>query len=164
MRLEEVYFKYEYHPLDAKLHPRNIEESNATITGIVDKIKKYENEYGRKIKVCYHKYRYIPENLKEMPDLNQNLAGIITGATFHSTSLKERFNEWLTDDTYKWNPKLGHVVYGEIETNFDESTKKLSEIKLTLIFNPKFVNPKLNNPKLWGEYEGLARIIQESEI
>jgi hypothetical protein len=149
-----AYEKFEYDILRARIEPKSkltsagdtkkklsplshftLEESNKTITDLVEKIKNYELDHGRKMRITYYK------------SINTKVEEQITRVTMESSDLLSILQI------------ESGIVEGEIETIHYKHTREINCIETKFYFNAKGVNASLKE-----EYLGLAKILRESEI
>lgn len=135
----------EYETIKGTIIPKSIEESNKLITGLVEKIKNYEKGCGRKIKVEYDIYKYIPSNLE---DKSANVGEVITGATVYSSNLIDILHNFKSEFDE-------HIIYGHIKPTFDKSSNTVSEIEVSMLYDPWSDAENFRK-----EYQGLVDIVK----
>ena len=132
----------EYETIKGTIIPKSIEESNKLITGLVEKIKNYEKEHGRKMKADYDEYTYISQNS------DNNLKIVITEAKIYSSNLIDIRRNLAVE---YWP---NNVVRGQIETDFDKFSNKIFKIEAIVYYDPESSDKKFQE-----EYKGLVDIV-----
>jgi hypothetical protein len=151
-----------YYPkIERTITPKSLDESNKLITGLIEKIKKYENEHGRSISADYTTYQQISS------DPADKLGKVILDAKFYSSNFVDsirRFKAFHLQMPVSYNYDPSNVVYGKIDTNFVEVTPDKSSDEITRIKISVSYEPCSSAENFRKEYQGLAKIINEIEI